>query len=88
MYRICKYCGRLASMCYRYLCSYVHICLYVYMHICFLSTHLDYFADNFVDYSEEQGGSFNQDMLTIDDIYQENVTINILDDNCWSQKDI
>ena len=56
MYRICKYCGRL--------------------------------ADNFVDYSEEQGGCFNQDILIIEYRYQENVTINILDDYCWSQKEI
>ena len=54
----------------------------------FLSSHLYYFSNNFVDYCEEQGGCFNQDILTIEDRYQENVTINILDDDCWSQKGI
>ena len=58
------------------------------INIHFLSAHLDYFSDDFVDYSEEQGGCFNQDILTIEDRYQENVNINILDDYCWSQKEI
>ena len=56
------------------------------ININFLSTHLDYFSDNFVDYSEEQVGCFNQDIFTIEDIYEGNVTINILDNYCWSQK--
>ena len=58
------------------------------INIHFLGAYLDYFSDNFVDYSEEQGGCFNQDIFTIEDRYQENVTINILDDYCWSQKEI
>ena len=53
-----------------------------------IHAHLDYFSDNFVDYSEEQGGCFNRDILTIEDRYQENVTINILDDYCWSLNEI
>ena len=58
------------------------------ININFLSAHLDYFSDNFVDYREEQGGCFNQDILTIEDRYQEIVTINFLDYYCWSQKEI
>ena len=58
MYRICKYCGRLASMFYRYLSSYV-------ITINLFSAHLDYFSDNFVVYSKQQGECFDQDILTI-----------------------
>ena len=66
-------------MFYRYLSSYdIH----------FLGEHLDYFSDNFVDYSEENGECFNQDILTMEDRYQGKVTINILDDYCCSQKGI
>ena len=52
----------------------------------FLSVYLDYFPDNCVDYSEERGYCFNQDILTMEDRYQGNVTIKILDDYCWSLK--
>ena len=43
-----------------------------------------YFITAHLDYSEELGKCFNQDILTIEDRYQGNVTINILDDYCWS----
>ena len=58
------------------------------ININFLSAHLDYFYDNFVDNNEENGECFNQDILTIEDRYQGKVIINILDDYCWSQKGI
>ena len=50
--------------------------------ISFLSIHLDYFPDNFVDYSVEQRGYFPQDIATIEDRYQGNVTVNIIDGHC------
>ena len=57
------------------------------INIHFLSAHLDYLSDNFVDYSEEQGKWFIH-ILIIEDRYQGNVTIDILYDYCWSQKGI
>ena len=50
------------------------------------SAHLDYFPYNRVDYSEKRGGFFNQVILTMEDRYQRNVTINILDGYWWSLK--
>ena len=32
-----------------------------------ISSYQDYFPDNCVDYSKEQGDCFNQDMLTMED---------------------
>ena len=52
----------------------------------FLNAHLDYFPDNCGDYSEEQGERFHQDISTIEERYQGNITINILTDYCWSLK--
>ena len=53
----------------------------------FLSEYLDYFPDNYVDYSEEQGACCDQDILTMEDrTYQANITINVLDYYYWSQK--
>ena len=46
----------------------------------FVSAHLDYFPYNCIDYSEEQGECFNQDIMTMEDRYQGNVTSNILYD--------
>ena len=56
------------------------------IHIYFISAHLEYFPYNRVDYSEKQKEFFNQDILTMEDIYQGNVLINILDNYCWSLK--
>ena len=52
----------------------------------FVSAHLEYFPDNYADYSEEHYACFNQDILSMEDRYQRNVTIKILDDYCWSLK--
>ena len=86
MYRICKYCGKLSSMFYRYLSLYVHKYLFnqCTCNRCRCTSRL--FHNNCVEYSEEQGECFNQDILTMEDSYQANVTINILDDYCWSLK--
>ena len=57
--------------------------------IYFVIAHLNYFPDNRVDYSEELGEFFNQDISTvhcIEDRYNGNVIINIIDDYCWSLK--
>ena len=37
------------------------------INIYFISAHLDYFPNNFVDYSEEQGEYFKQDILIMED---------------------
>ena len=50
------------------------------ININFVSAHLYYFPWNCIDYSEEQWEYFNQDILTMENRYQGNVTINILDD--------
>ena len=62
----------------------MHILITIY----FSCVHLDYFPDNCVKYSEEQGECFNQYILTMEDRYQGNVTIYILDDYCWSLNNV
>ena len=47
---------------------------------------LNYFSDNCGDYSEEHGERFHQDIATMKNRYQGSITINILDDYCWSLK--
>ena len=57
------------------LLCFIDILTRISIKIYFIIVHLDYFSDNYVDYSEEQGECFNQDILTIEDKYQGNVTI-------------
>ena len=59
------------------------IYIYIYIYIYVISAHLYYIPDNSIDYSEEQGGCFNQDMLTMEYRYHEHVNINILYEYCW-----
>ena len=50
----------------------------------FLISHLDYFPSNCGDYSEEQGERFQQDISTMEEIYQGRIDVNMCADYYWS----
>ena len=52
----------------------------------FLSSHLDYFPDNWGDLSEEQGERFHQDIRVMEERYQGRWDVNMLADYCWCLK--
>ena len=52
----------------------------------FLHSHLDYFPENFGDYSAEQGERFHQDISEMESRYQGNWNVNIMEDFCWTLK--
>ena len=50
----------------------------------FLHSHLDYFPDNLVAFSEEQGKLFHQDLKEFERRYQGLWDVNMVADYCWS----
>ena len=51
-----------------------------------IKMHLDYFADNCRDYSEEEGECFHQDVQVMEERYQGRWDVNMLADYCWCLK--
>ena len=50
----------------------------------YLHNHLDRFADNLGDVSEEQGERFHQDIKVMEDRYQGRWDSHMMSDYCWS----
>ena len=52
----------------------------------FLHSHLNYFPENWGDYSEKQGERFHQDITKVEKRYQSRWDVNFLTDYCWCLK--
>ena len=52
----------------------------------FLESHLDFFAENLGEVSDEHGEIFHQDILAIEKRYQGKWTSSMLADYCWTLK--
>ena len=70
----------------RLLRSYQQLGCNTSIKIHFLFSHLEQFADNFRDYSDEQGERFHQDLKVMEGRYKGRWDINMLADYCWSIK--
>ena len=52
----------------------------------FLHSHLDWFAENLGDVSDEQGKRFHQNIKTMEERYQGRWDIKVMIDYCWNLK--
>ena len=50
----------------------------------YLHSHLECFPENLVDFCEEQGKRFHQDIKTLENRYQGKCDMHMMADYCWS----
>jgi len=49
----------------------------------FLESHLDFFTENLGKVGDENGGRFHQDIMSMEERYQDKWTSRMLADYCW-----